>query len=254
LRHGKKGENGRLLVIGGSAQYPGAVYLAAIAALRLGVDLVKIAAPKKAAWAVNSLCPDVITVKLNGDYISLKHIKELTSLIDWCDVFLIGNGMGTRRSTAALVRKLAAVPKPKVIDADAIKAVGIQDCRNSILTPHAGEYKILQENSPKWLLGDNVVLLKGPSDMIFSNKRKQTVKGGNNAMTVGGTGDVLAGLCAGYAASGQSLWQAACMGSRLNKSIGDSLFKKLGPGLIASDFLPNIAVKAKALNKNLCRK
>ena len=61
-----KGENGYLLIIGGSEEYVGAVILAGIAALRAGCDSVTIAAPEKVAWAINRYSPDLITYKIKG--------------------------------------------------------------------------------------------------------------------------------------------------------------------------------------------
>ena len=66
----KKGDNGRVLVIGGSKEYTGAAALAGLAALRSGADWVTVAAPEKVAWAVNCLSADLVTVKLKGDYFS----------------------------------------------------------------------------------------------------------------------------------------------------------------------------------------
>ena len=71
-------------------------------------------------------------------------------------------------------------------------------------------------------------------------------RNGNAAMTVGGTGDVLAGLAAGFAFR-TDLFNAAALSSKLNKKIGDKLKKKFGYSFIASDFLVEIA-KARELN------
>ena len=62
-KNSKKGDNGRVLIVGGSKYYIGAISLAGLAALRSGVDWVTIAAPEKVAWCVNSLSPDIVTVK-----------------------------------------------------------------------------------------------------------------------------------------------------------------------------------------------
>ena len=97
-----KGDSGRVLVIGGSKEYVGAVALAGIAALRAGCDVVTIAAPEKVAWAVNCLYPDLITIKLQGDYIQYKHLKEISSRIEKSDVILLGNGMGMNYETRKL--------------------------------------------------------------------------------------------------------------------------------------------------------
>ena len=75
-----KGDNGRVLIIGGSEDYVGALCLAGIAALRSGADLVTIAAPEKVAWGINCLSPDLITSKFKGDHFTKAHIKKALTL------------------------------------------------------------------------------------------------------------------------------------------------------------------------------
>ncbi len=254
-KRSRKGDNGRVLVIGGSEEYPGAVYLASVAALRMGADLVRIAAPEKVAWTINSLCPDLITIKLKGDFITARHNDIIREAVDWSDVVLIGNGMGQRKSTADFIRKIIREnrDKKKVIDADAIKAVRLQDVNNSILTPHRKEFEILLDNSGldegniSDRLEDNIILLKGHVDRIISRDRTSINRTGNPGMTVGGTGDVLSGICAGLLCQGRSLFDSARLGARLNGQIGDRLQKKLGFGFIASDFLEELSCKSKII-------
>ena len=147
IPYSHKGENGRVLVIGGSIDYVGAVLLAGMAAFRTGVDRVVIAAPEKVAWAVNTLSMDFITKKFSGNYLREEHAKELIRMSEDFDVILIGNGMGKEESTFRLARKLAKIKKPKVIDAEALRAVRLQDIDNAIFTPHAKELEILLKNS-----------------------------------------------------------------------------------------------------------
>jgi ADP-dependent NAD(P)H-hydrate dehydratase / NAD(P)H-hydrate epimerase len=246
-----KGDNGRILVIGGSEDYTGAVYLAAksTAALRAGVDIVRVAAPEKVAWAINSISPDLITVKLKGKNLGLAHYNSLQKLVEVCDVFLIGNGLSLGSSQKKLATKLIKnnPGKLKVIDADAIKAIRLQDAKNAILTPHKGEFSILlknsglNENNFQKQLGSNVILLKGAVDKIISKEHTALNKTGNPGMTVGGTGDVLAGLCAGYLAQSNDLFKSACTAAYVNGFVGDKLYKRYGNGLIANDFLGEIA-------------
>ena len=82
----KKGDNGRVLVIGGSKEYVGAVALAGLAALRSGADWVTVVAPEKVAWAVNCLSADLVAVKLKGEYFSLKHVNDVVRLAKKHDV------------------------------------------------------------------------------------------------------------------------------------------------------------------------
>ena len=62
-----KGNNGRLLIVGGSADYSGAPAIAGMAAIGAGADLVYVASPQKAAEAIKSTSPDLIVKSLEGD-------------------------------------------------------------------------------------------------------------------------------------------------------------------------------------------
>lgn len=255
-----KGENGKLLAVCGSDDYPGAAYLtceSAVAAMRTGTDLVTVATPEKVAWAINSLNPDIITVKLKGGHINQEHEKQLTDLIETCDVILIGPGIGTKEDTLELVRKLSKTKKPKVIDADAIKAIDLGRVENTIFTPHKGELDMLLKNSGLQMNGyedlkkhleNNVVLIKGQEDIIISQKQIRINKTGNAGMTSGGTGDILSGICAGLLTQGSGLEDTAFNSAKIMGKIGDKLKVKYGHGFIASDFLGLIAKEVKKLN------
>ncbi|MBI2664324.1 NAD(P)H-hydrate dehydratase [Candidatus Woesearchaeota archaeon] len=239
-----KGDNGKVLVVGGSIDYVGAVYLAGMAAFRAGVDNVTIVAPEKVAWAINCLSPDFITVKVRGSYFTAAAADKILQLSKNFDVVLIGNGLGTRAATkkfaASVVKK---IKKPKVIDADAIKAVKIQDVSNAILTPHKKEFEILLKNSGcseknvKAEMGNNVIIVKGMVDKIFSKNKTKLNRTGHAGMTVAGTGDVLAGITAGILAQEKDLWAAACIATYVNGKIGEKLSKRFGYGYTASDML-----------------
>jgi len=270
----KKGDNGRVLAIGGSREYIGAVALAGLAALRSGCDWVTIAAPEKVAWAVNALSADLVAIKLKGDYFSLKHYKELKKLIEKHDVLLIGNGMGLKKETKSLIKTIIKNNKLKVIDADAIKSLAMNELENSIITPHIKELEIFLKNSKinnstikktinekkiekkatlikKTIINknkknnffekNNIILLKGPIDIIISKNKIFYNKTGNAGMTKAGTGDVLAGLCAGFLAQSKDLEQSAVNAAYFNGLIGDILLKKKkGFTYLASDMVGEV--------------
>ena len=271
----KKGDNGRVLIIGGSRDYTGAVALAGISALRAGCDWVTIACPEKVAWAINSLSADLVTKKLPGEYISLRHYKLLLGMITHYDTVLIGNGTGLRKETQLLIKKIITIPNLKVIDADAIKTVNMIELRNSIITPHIKELEIFMRNSGiaesninkinneksplkisrllslllrDFLCNNNVILLKGHIDIILSEQRILFNKTGNPGMAKAGTGDVLAGLCLGFLAQNHDLLQSAINSAYINCMIGDLLFKKKkGYSFIASDMITDIENVTKRL-------
>lgn len=247
-----KGDAGKVLIIGGSKDYVGAPLLAAlaVAALRTGTDWVTVAAPEKVAWAINAYAPDIITKKISGDYFSAMHVKEILILSEQFDVILLGPGIGMQATpfVKQYVRKIQRIKKPLVIDADALKVLKIQDVKNALFTPHKKEFELLLKNSKftqknfQKKLGSNVVLVKGHLDEIFSQDKVKLNRTGNPGMTVGGTGDVLAGLCAGFAAQSGDIFTSACAAAFVNGMCGDECFKELGYGLIASDLLQKVAM------------
>lgn len=245
MRGQHKGQNGKVLIIGGSEDYTGAPALAAMAALRSGCDIVVIAAPEKTAYAINSLSPDIITKKLVGNWLSLVHVPVLLEMSEEFDCVLIGPGLGQKKETMEAVKVLCKeIKKPKIIDADAIKAKPL--LRNCIVTPHAKEFEILfgkkptKANAVKAAGKNRIVLLKGPVDIITNREKLVENKTGNNGMTVGGTGDVLAGLCAGLVSQGMSLFKAGSEAAKINGLAGDLLLEEMGYGFIASDLLEAI--------------
>lgn len=150
-RDAHKGQSGRVLIIGGSPSYVGAVALAGIAALRGGCDWVTIAAPAKAGWAVNCLSPDLVTVKLPGDSFCAAQFPLLRKHINAHTAILLGNGMGVTAGAKSLCKKVLLhcrrAGKPAVVDADALKMVSLSDLGYGILTPHPKELEHLLRNS-----------------------------------------------------------------------------------------------------------
>src|SRR3989344_5602997 len=135
----------RVLVVGGSEEFVGAPYLAAIAALRAGAESVIVMAPEKVAWALNALSPDLMTRKLRGKYLSRAHESVIRRQIKTADILILGNGAGTRPGTAALMRSLMRSPIAKVVDADALKVLQNNQVENAILTPNEREWKLLEK-------------------------------------------------------------------------------------------------------------
>lgn len=265
----RKGDNGYVLAVGGSMDYVGAIALAGLAALRSGCDLVKIIAPEKVAWAINAYSPDLMTKKMEGEYVNSGYYDVVKKEMERYDVLLIGNGAGLKDESKKTCRKIiSGTKKLKVIDADAIKSISMNDCENSIITPHQKELeyfltnsginktvinkinneknivkksKLIKKAAHKFLDKNNIILLKGKIDAVIPKNRVYYVKGGNPGMTKGGTGDVLAGLCAGFLAQSKDILQSAINASYFNKRIGDILLKKKkGFSYLASDMVEEI--------------
>ena len=73
----RKGDNGRVLIIGGSKDYTGAVVLAGLAALRSGADWVTVAVPEKVGWAISCMTPDLVVKKYKGDDFCASRAKDI---------------------------------------------------------------------------------------------------------------------------------------------------------------------------------
>ncbi len=249
----RKGDNGLILVIGGSKLYSGAPALAALAALKAGVDLVVVAAPKPAADVIKTYSPDLIVRPLPGEYLTTTMVDDILELSKRFDAVLIGPGLGrepdTIRAIRTIVEKLSAKSK-LVIDADALKALKDVKLRGGVVTPHAGELRIMTGLEVSTDINDRVektvraskrigavVLLKGRYDVISDGSRYKINKTGNPGMTVGGTGDVLAGLVAAFLAWCKDPFRAACAAAFINGFAGDILKERIGFHITATGLI-----------------
>ncbi|MEJ2772033.1 MULTISPECIES: NAD(P)H-hydrate dehydratase [unclassified Stygiolobus] len=254
----KKGDNGRVLIIGGSYTFSGAPTLSALAALRTGADLVYVASPEETARIIAGFSPDLISIKLKGKNISKENLEELRPWIDRADVVVIGPGMGmepeTVEASRVIVDYLKSLDKPAVIDADALKAnAGRELYPNAVITPHAGEFKIFFGETVKESIRERVkqvidaakrcrctVLLKGYVDVISNGSEFRLNKTGNPALAIGGTGDTLTGIVATFMAQKVNPYTSAYMGVFVNSLAGSTAYQKLGEHLVATDIVDHI--------------
>jgi len=273
-----KGENGRLLIVGGGPYY-GAPALSSFAAQRTGIDLVYVTTPKKVARAITSYSPLLIKpirlAKEIAKYSPTLIVKELSyedhlvnedahligTLKDKVDALLIGPGLGSKNETQTTVEQIIDFfvknKKPVVIDADAIQVIGKNPSlvKNSqtVITPHTGEFKELtgvklsnnlaerKNKVQEWAKKLGItILLKGSIDIISDGKETKLNDIHNEAMTVGGTGDVLAGIVGALLSKGVEPFNAARVGIFINGAAGDIAFKKRSYGLIATDVIEEI--------------
>jgi hydroxyethylthiazole kinase-like uncharacterized protein yjeF len=252
-----KGDFGRLLVIGGSETFSGAPAFVALAALRTGVDLAYVAAPEKTAYAISSMSPDLITIKLDGKNLNLGNIPALKAYIETVDAVVLGPGLGlhveTREAVKAVVQAVESAAKPLLLDADGLKAFAGFKRKTKVplvLTPHAGEYAILTGSRPPEDLKERVsevqktaaelgavVLLKGPVDIVSDEKRFKLNFTGNPGMTVGGTGDVLSGVVGAFLAQKADPFEAAVAGAFVNGAAGDFVFEEKGYHMVSTDLI-----------------
>ena len=271
-RDSKKYDFGLLLVIGGSDFYSGSPALSAMAAFKTGVDMVRIIAPKRAADIIASFSPNLAAYPLEGAYLTKKHLATLLSMTESAKVVargntavVIGGGMGRSEETKrAILEYLEKVQVPVVIDADAIHALSekpeIISGRNFLITPHTYEffvltekevYKLPEEEKIKMVCQEaarlkTTILLKGPTDIISNGKEVALNRTGSPLLTVGGTGDTLAGVAGALMARGLSPLEAGQAAIYINGLAGELAGKKLGESLTATDLIeeiPNVLPK-----------
>ncbi|KQM10953.1 MAG: NAD(P)H-hydrate dehydratase [Candidatus Methanomethylophilaceae archaeon] len=245
-----KGDNGKVLVIGGGP-YTGAPAIAASAALRTGCDIVRIASPQQSASIIAAMSPSFIVTELSCRSLCRKDLSRLSELSEAADAVLIGPGIGPgapARSAAAEFISLCR--KPMVIDADGLNAIAGKDMVFSlpaVLTPHRGEMARLLGREPddETVMAfakrtGSVVLLKGRVDMITDGTRVRYNRTGCAAMTVGGTGDALAGSVAGLMSKGMGAFDAACLAAYICGLAGERAFDRLSYGMTAPDVVESI--------------
>jgi NAD(P)H-hydrate epimerase len=225
-----------------------------MAALRSGVDVVTVAAPERAADMAAKYSPNLITHPFDGDYFTTGHLKSVTELAKDFDAVVIGPGLGLEKDTQKFVSMfLDRMKKPCVIDADAIKSLKNKKLwDNFLLTPHAYEFYHMTGDKPKYdVLGraelvrrhakkiGATILLKGAIDIISDGRETAMSRTGNSYMTVGGTGDVLSGICGALLAQKVRPFKAACAAAYLNGVAGTLAAKEKRP-MLASDIIEKI--------------
>lgn len=255
-----KGDNGIVLIIGGGP-YIGAPTLSGLAALRSGADLVYIATPQRSWESVAGFSPNFIVTDLHDKMLTMDDIPIITPLLGKCTAVVLGPGLGSAQETEAtiipLVQQILAEKKPLVLDADALKPLAnnlslLKDTR-TVVTPHVGEFKKLTGIDLSQDLDSRIttvqtwaeklgltIFLKGYIDILSNGYAVKQNKIHNEAMTVGGTGDVLAGILGTLLSKGVNPFDAARAAAFLNGEAGNEAFKKKSYGLLATDIIDEI--------------
>ena len=262
----RKYDFGFLLIVGGSEHYTGSPALAGLAAFRAGVDMVKILAPLRAADIIASFSPNLATSPFMGKWFdkedvafALSQEKSVFEVAGDRASLLIGGGLGRSPEVKqAVVDFLKEASLKAVIDADALHVVAkhkdLVKNKNYILTPHYYEFFVLSGREIKELPIEEkakivqetardlgcVILLKGRVDIISDGKQVALNYTGNAQMTVGGTGDTLAGIAGALLALTNNPFLAAKAAAFINGKAGELASKKFGPGTMATDLIDSI--------------
>lgn len=267
---GDKEGRGRLLVIGGSREMPGAVILAATAAMRAGAGKLAIATGDSVAQLVALAIPESRVIGLpetDDGGIATRAAAALESMQGRLDAVLIGPGMLDEPAICDFVHALLPMLDgvPVILDAAAMGVVCNSQAGGAgflgrygaqvLLTPHAGEMAHLSGASKEAVAADPnamaremaqrwqaTVALKGPVTCIATpDGRLWQHEGGNVGLAASGSGDTLAGIIVGLAARGATLEQAAAWGVALHARAGDRLAERTGPlGYLTRDLAAEV--------------
>lgn len=226
-----KGENGKVAVIGGSRFIHGAPLFSALAAESSGVDLLYLFVPPAHEEVAKSTSLNFQVRTFAEDELSKKDAGPVLQLLASMDCAVIGPGLSREASSLnALQQIITGAPCPIVLDASALQADTLKwiDGKTAVLTPHLGELermKIDLKDVQKLCKKHGItVIVKGQEDHIFGpDGSTGSIEGGNAGLTVGGTGDALAGLIAGLIAQKIAPLQAAIMASQTIKHAGTML-------------------------------
>jgi ADP-dependent NAD(P)H-hydrate dehydratase len=255
-----KGTYGRVLVVGGSRGMSGAIALTAMATLRAGEGLVRVATADCCLETVAQFEPSYMTAGLPHDEagrIAFSAKSRLAELLEQSNCVGCGPGLGKSEEVTQLIEWLYGECRlPMVLDADALNALASRrELLESpggprILTPHPGEFSRLAGR-----LSDSgeeraaaaaelarrcrlVVVLKGHRTVVTDGERTVFNETGNPGMATGGTGDVLTGIVTALWAQGLAPFDAARLAVHLHGLAGDLAAARLGEtSLIARDLL-----------------
>ncbi|CAG9133714.1 unnamed protein product [Plutella xylostella] len=215
-----KGDTGKIVVVGGSSEYTGAPYFAAISALKAGADLVYVLTTASAAPVIKSYSPDLIV----HPTLSPSTFTAIEAVLRKADVIVIGPGLGrtpeTVHLTANILNTCRTLRKPLVIDADGL-----------------------------YVISKDVTLVKNyPSPGIIMTPNHLEAKYLKKAVEAvaarGGQGDILSGSLGTF--FGWALKANVCASvptfaaARLTRACNEIAFAAHGRSMTASDMLLQI--------------
>ena len=242
-----KGQNGKVAIIGGGP-YSGAPALSALGSYRAGTDLVHVFVPESSFEQVSTFAPELLVHKLSGEIVSKMNIDLFFE--QEFDSIVIGPGMGKDPTSLEAVQTVIDNCDNIVIDADGISKYDFQN-KNVILTPHKGELSRLglrsnQTDLFEFSSKNNVtILLKGKTDVITDGHFVKKNSTGHPRMAVGGSGDVLAGVCGGLMAKGLTPFESSRLAAYSMGLAGEHCYNNVGPGFLPTDLAVSLSMVLK---------
>ncbi|MBR5682877.1 MAG: NAD(P)H-hydrate dehydratase [Ruminococcus sp.] len=264
-RDAHKGCFGNVLIIAGSSSMRGAAAFAALGALRSGAGLVRLASVEKCIDTVSVLAPEATFIELESDdygfmlYDSSREV--LAEAMKKADAVVIGCGMGVTPDTIELTKFVAQTAEcPVIIDADGINCIAkdinilMKKQTDIIITPHMGEMARLLNCSTEMIAENRLiaaekyaeqfgitVVLKGAGTVVADSHSTAANHTGNAGMSVGGSGDVLAGMIGAAIAQGCGIFDGTCAGVYMHGLAGDAAAQKLGmEAMLPRDIIANL--------------
>ena len=259
-RTANKYSAGKVLVVAGSRSFTGAPLMTAAAALRSGAGAVVLAFPSSIQHAIARRVTEVIMAPVRESGSGSFGPDSVAGVLEkaaWADAVALGPGISRDGETIAFVRELLVkLDKPVVVDADALFALAGESALLKkmkspvILTPHTGEFAGLaggtaadaerfRVSAARNAAGRfrSVLVLKGAPTVTADPGGSAYVNStGNPGMATIGSGDVLTGLIAGFAARGITASRAALAGVFVHGLAGDIAAERFGAGsIIATD-------------------
>lgn len=251
---------GKVFVLAGSGELPGASFFTTEAAFASGAGAVVLGFPRTIKEIALSRLSGPTLHPYNDnskEYFSVSNLVEVEERIKWSDVTILGPGMGRHPETVEGVRKiLEQFPDRRmVIDADAICAINENwqqfDLSNKILTPHHKEFAdlvgkdltdiksdILRHGKDFAQKSGAVLVLKGAPTVIFYPSGDIYVNStGNSGLAKFGTGDVLAGIIGGFAAQDKESFESVLSAVYLHSLAGDILTEEKSIYSVSPDLL-----------------
>ena len=267
-----KGDFGRLLVVAGSIEYPGAALLAGLGAMRAGAGLVRVATADSVAARLAGSAPELTWVALDEEapgLIAPGGWRRIAAEAATCDAVVIGPGMGRQPATLRRAKQLvSALAGAAVVDADALTALAEsprwwQSVRaRLVLTPHPGEFSRLTGGAApdadddaaraaaaadaalRW---DQVVVLKGARTVVAEPGGELLRSDvATAALATAGSGDVLAGVIGAFLAAGQEPLAAAACGVAVHGAAGLIAAERIGSAGVMARDLANLLPTAVA--------
>ena len=267
-KDGHKGTFGRIAVIAGSYNMAGAACFSTLAAYRAGAGLAEVFTPEENRVILQIRVPEAVLHTYREERFSFSSVKEE---LERASALLIGPGLGKSDTAKALLKGVLFEldpAMPKVFDADALNLMAkdpafmdaLTEQKAAILTPHLGELARLcghaeLSDAKKLATQYGVTVVRKSAVTVITDGDGQlfTLEGYNSGMATGGSGDILAGLIAGFFPRIPNPFEAAKLGILVHAAAGNIARERVGEtAMIASDILDAVPAVLKAAEQEAC--